>query len=112
MSSAIVPSKSAKTTVRSNKHLRYRRNLTRRRRRIHKILNNTSSPAKKEKLVKELLEIEKNLPKSYLNGNLQKEKTALEAIKKNPKYFYSYAKKSWLKSFPVNIKEYSVSQNM
>ena len=88
-----VKSKLDNTNPRKSKVVYYRRNLTRRRRRIHKILSKITSPTRKEKLTKEVLQIEKDLQKSYKDSAAYKEEKALHAIKKNPKFFYSYAKK-------------------
>ena len=52
-----------------------------------------SSPARKESLNKELIQAEVKLQKLYKQSNAYHEKKAVEAIKENVKYFYSYAKK-------------------
>ena len=72
---------------------RYRRNLTRKRRRIHKILSKVTSQNRKDKLTLELIQIEKDLQRSYKNSKDYNEQKALDAIKSNSKYFYSYVKK-------------------
>lgn len=72
---------------------RYRRNLTRRRRRIHKLLLKRNTPAKIATYRQELIEIEKKLQKSYQQAKDYIEAKAIDSIKTNVKYFYSYAKK-------------------
>ena len=52
-----------------------------------------TSPSLKQKLNRELLQIEKDLQKSYKSTAMHIEGKAIEAIRTNPKYFYSYAKK-------------------
>ena len=68
------------------------RNLTRRRRRINQRLMKIKSPSTRENLHKELVEIEMKLQKLYKNYKNFKEQKAIDAIKLNPKFFYSYAK--------------------
>ena len=68
-------------------------NLTRRRRRINKQLQRVTSPSRKNSLHKELIQIEVKLYKLQESSSAFKEKKAIEAIKNNVKYFYSYAKK-------------------
>ena len=72
---------------------RVRRNLMRRRTKVNKQLATPVTPAKKKKLTSELIEIEKNLQQSYKTENSEMEHKAVSAIKKNSKYFYSYARK-------------------
>ena len=76
-----------------NKPQRYRQNLTRRRRRIHKLMTRITSPSRKSKLQNELIDIEIKLQESYKKANEYNEQKAIKAIKTNSKYFYSYAKK-------------------
>ena len=52
-----------------------------------------TSPATKEKLYKELIQIEVKLQKLYKESDEYKEKKACEAIKENYKFFFSYANK-------------------
>ena len=68
-------------------------NLARRRRRINKRYTQIISPATKEKLYKELIQIEVKLQKLYKESDEYKEKKACEAIKENYKFFFSYANK-------------------
>ena len=88
-----VKSKLGNKNGHKNKIHCYRRNLTRRRRIIHEVLSKITSPARKDKLTKEVLQIEKDLQKSYKDSAAYKEEKAFDAIKKNSKFFYSYAKK-------------------
>ena len=57
------------------------------------MLLNISSAQRKDKLTNEVLEIEKKLMKSYKEETSYEEKKAVDAIKKNPKYFYRYARR-------------------
>ena len=66
-------------------------NLTRRRRRINKLLLKITSPQRKYKLHQELILIEVKFQK-LSNFKLYKEQKAINTIKVNPKFFYSYAK--------------------
>ena len=68
---------------------REKNNLARRRRRVNKLLQSVTSPARKERFYKELIEIEKKLQKLYKQSSQYKEKKAIDSIKHNPKYFYS-----------------------
>ena len=88
-----VPAKSKAERAKMSRTFRYRRSLTRKRRRINKRLSRTTSPYQKCKLNDKLLQIEKELQKSYRNSAIYIENKAVEAIKTNSKFFYSYAKK-------------------
>ena len=68
-------------------------NLARRRRRINKRYQRITSPSTKDKLYKELIQIEVKLQKIYKESDEYKEKKACEAIKENSKFFFSYANK-------------------
>ena len=72
---------------------RDRRIQTRKRKKIFDQLKLEISEIRKKKLNRKLVDIEVLLQKSHLNSKMAGETKALEAIKKNPKYFYSYAKK-------------------
>ena len=65
----------------------------RRRNRINKQILRITSPKRKEKLKLELIDIESKLNKSRKKSKYLEEIKAIETIKKNPKYFYSYAKR-------------------
>ena len=65
----------------------------RRRRRINSQLRKTTSEARRKKLKEEAREIEKALQQSYRRSRDFSENKAVNAIKRNSKYFYSYASK-------------------
>ena len=88
-----VPEKQNSNYFKKSKPERERRNLTRRRRRIHRHLIKVTSPSRKNSLNEELLDIEVKLQKSYNEKAKLSEEKAINAIKTNSKYFYSYAKK-------------------
>ena len=71
-----------------------RKNLTRRRRRIHKILIMITSPTGKNCLYQELVDIERELQRAYKSSSEYNEQKAVEAVQLNPKYFFKYAKKN------------------
>lgn len=87
-----IPFKTFPDKTTKSKTERSCRNLTRRRRRINKLLLKIKSPQRIQKLHNELIDIECNLQKLYKNYKNYKELKAVEKIKTNPKYFYSYAK--------------------
>ena len=70
-----------------------RRILMRRRTKINKQLANSPSDARRMKLTAEAREIEKKLQASYSNDRSDMEHKAVSAIKKNSKYFFTYARK-------------------
>ena len=72
---------------------RERKNLMRKRRRINLQLRKTASEARRKKLKMEATEVERQLLKSYQKSRMDCETKAVNAIKKNPKYFFSYARK-------------------
>ena len=88
-----VPAKTSAEISKSSRVFRYRRSLTRMRRRINKRLLSITSPSLICKLKDKLLQIEKDLQKSYQNSATYMEDKAIEAIKTNPKFFFTYAKK-------------------
>ena len=65
----------------------------RRRRKVTKQLVKFPSGAVKLRLEHELIQIELKLQESYVNASSAQEQKALAAIRRNPKYFYSYVKK-------------------
>ena len=65
----------------------------RKRKKIFDQLKLQLSDARRKKLNRNLVDIEVSLQKSHLVSKMAGETKAIEAIKKNPKYFYSYAKK-------------------
>ena len=77
----------------SNKIPRTRRILMRRRCKVNKQLSAVRSDSRRIKLEEEAREIEKKLQKSYKQEHTDMEGKAVQSIKSNPKYFFSYAKK-------------------
>ena len=69
-----------------------RRIIMRKRRRIQNQMNKTTSGARKEALMRRLVEIEKQLQRSHGNQQEEQENNAVNKIRSNSKYFYSYAK--------------------
>ena len=63
-----------------------------RRKRVNLQLRKTSSEARRKKLKMEATEVERQLLKSYQKSRMDCETKAVNAIKKNPKYFFSYAR--------------------
>lgn len=88
-----VPSKTKNKNSKKPFIQRKRINLNRRRRRINKLLLKVTSPSRTMKLKQELIDIEIKLQELYRNIHDFQEQKAVAAIKKNPKYFYNYAKK-------------------
>ena len=72
---------------------RDRKNLMRRRRRICTQLRKTTSEARRKKLKDESRDVEKRLQHSYRQSQKYCEEKAVSAIKKNSKYFFSFANK-------------------
>ena len=89
-----VPLRSKSTnTHKKSQFQKLRLNLSRRRRRVNKLLLRVTSPSRKLKLKRELVDIEVKLQNIYKDESENQENLAVNAIKINPKYFYSYAKK-------------------
>jgi len=88
-----VPQKRPPNTSRKSKIPRDRRILMRRRRKVTKQLGKNPTKTLQNRLNQELIEIELKLQKSYSNSTSAQEQKALDAIKRNPKYFFSYVKK-------------------
>ena len=65
----------------------------RRRNKVSKQLGKYPSGATKLRLEQELVSIELKLQDSYRNSTSAQEQKALAAIKRNPKYFFTYVKK-------------------
>ena len=76
-----------------SKIVRKRMNLSRRRRRINKLLQHAHSPSRKRNLRKELVEIEVAMMNIYKETDEINELKAVNSIKNNPKYFFNYVKK-------------------
>ena len=81
------------SSSRTSKIPRHRRNLMRTRRRINIQLASCQSDSRRASLNKRLIEIEKKLRSSHQAQREEEEKKAVERIKTNSKYFYSYAKR-------------------
>ena len=88
-----VPMKAKTTSKTKPKAERYRHSLIKRRRKITKKLLHTNSKSKKDKIKDELLQIEKKLQKSFNESKRHVESKVIDSIKKNSKYFFTYAKK-------------------
>ena len=76
-----------------NKISKTARILMRKKSNISKKILASNSKDKTLKLMKALEVVEKELEQSYKNMKVTKEKEALDKIKRNPKFFYSYANK-------------------
>ena len=76
-----------------NKVPRCRKALMRRRRKKRMQMHSAKNASRKESLERDLIEIERKLQESYVEEERITEGKAVEAINKNSKYFYSYAKK-------------------
>ena len=87
-----VPVKSKADIKKASNAEKYRKTLIKRRRKLTKRLTRIRAPTRIEKINKELLQIEINLQKSFRSSESYVEGKAVDAIKANPKYFYSYAK--------------------
>ena len=72
---------------------RKRMNLIRRRRRINETLRRAKSTSRKDALRNDLIQIEKTMMNLYKESAELMEKTALNSIKTNSKYFFNYVKK-------------------
>ena len=89
-----VPARKARGETQAKNHIpRDRRNLMRNRRRIKTQLRKTTSETKRKKLNQLANQVEKELMKSYRRSQEDSETKAVNAIKRNAKYFFSYAKK-------------------
>ena len=72
----------------------HRKRLINNRRRVQKRLNSIKlTPGVRKKLKSKLYVIEETLMNSYSQQKRYEEKRAIEAIKRNPKFFYSFANK-------------------
>lgn len=88
-----VPARTAKDSAKLSKVLRYRRSLSRKRKRITQRIARCRTDAGRERLHGELIQIEKDMQISHRSSSKYEEAKAVEAIGENPKYFYSYIKK-------------------
>ena len=82
-----------KVTKRFSHIPRDRKILMRRRASLNKQLRGTHTEVKKRSLLTKVLEIEEKLKESHKNQRSIDENRALNNIKRNPKYFFSYCKK-------------------
>ena len=92
ISQAHVPQRK-KPLSKRNRVTRLKNNFKRRKQRINSQLRNHPSLARRNNLQNELIQVEVKLQKLYKESNLYHENKAVDAIKDNVKYFYSYAKK-------------------
>ena len=89
-----VPSRTKSSTSQRKSYIpRDRKNLMRKRRRINVQLRKTTTEARRNKLKQEARKVEKELTKSYQQSQQECENKAVNSIKRNSKYFFSYAKK-------------------
>jgi len=88
-----VPLKARFSGKRLSEIPRERKNLMRRRKRIQERLCSGISLPMSIKLKNEARDIEKKLKASYVNDRGKQEQAAIGAIKRNPKFFFSYANK-------------------
>ena len=93
VSEKYVPKRKASGKRKGNCIPRTRRILMRRRGKINKQLASAVTDCKRIKLSTELKDIEKKLKESYQAEKSEMEHRAVTAIKKNSKYFFSYARK-------------------
>ena len=94
ISTKYVPFRKTRVTSQTKSFIpRDRKNLMRRKRRITAQLKKTTSEAKRKKLKGESVQVERALIKSYQQSQKDRETKAVNAIKINSKYFFSYAKK-------------------
>ena len=87
------PERTSKRFPGKSKIPRDRRVLMRRRTKVLKHLNKKQPPAQRKKLANELIEIEIKIQDSLSSSTEYREQRAIQAIKRNPKYFFSYVKK-------------------
>ena len=88
-----VPVRQHTKRPKSHRISRPRRILMRRRTKVNKQLAGKPSEAKRHRLVEEARSIEKKLQESYWTETSSMEHKAVSAIKRNPKYFFNYARK-------------------
>jgi len=92
ISQAHVPQRK-KPLSKRNRVTRLKNNFKRRKKRINSQLRNHPSLARRNNLQNELIQVEVKLQKLYKESYLYHENKAVDAIKDNVKYFYSYARK-------------------
>ena len=69
------------------------RTLMKRKKKLSKNILASTSWQKNYKTMVELRQVEDEIDEEYKKRRLKEEKAAIQTIKQNPKYFYSYAKK-------------------
>ena len=93
ISETFVPKRKVSQNSKRKLPPRERRVLMRKRNKIQKRLQTTCNKIKALKLKDALIKIEKQLRDSYKRKSAMDEANAIKAIKRNSKYFFSYAKK-------------------
>ena len=89
-----VPAKASVRKKSRTKIPRVRRNLMRKRSKLHKKLQSADlSEIRQTNIQHKLVNIEILLQDSYKSQNTRNEQHAVDAIRRNPKYFFGYAKK-------------------
>ena len=73
----------------------------RKRTKVRKQLKTTNLPAKRNSLMRKLLDIETKLQESYNSQQSREEEEAVATIKSNPRYFYSYARNRQKMKTPI-----------
>ncbi len=91
--SGYIPAKRTTSTLATTKIPRVRRNLMRKRRALEVKLKKSTSETRTRNIEGKLTTIEILLQRSYQATLHQGEARAIQSIKSNPKYFFSYAKK-------------------
>ena len=95
------PRKASRRTLKRRFVPRARRVLMRKRNKLRKQLAQTINFAKLNSIKGKLTNIERKLQDSYSAEDNFNEAKAVDAIKKNPKYFYTYAKKRCQTQSPI-----------
>lgn len=88
-----VPGRRQATSSKKHAIPRDRRTLMRRRTKVTKQLAKHQPPSKRQQLTNELVEIELKLQDSIAQSTTSQEQKAVDAIRNNPKYFFTYVKK-------------------
>ena len=87
------PQKRSTAPSRKSKIPREMRILMRHRTKVNKQLTKNQPSTKRKELMDELVDIELKLQDSYRRSTSAQEQKAVESIKQNPKYFFTYVKK-------------------
>ena len=80
-------------TIRKQRKNQLIESFKRRARKVRKKLNNCSTSSERKGLLEQLATIEAQMKESIINQLDKKEKEAVDTIKENPKFFFTYAKK-------------------